>query len=171
LQQPRSTLFPYTTLFRSRRTQLRRHRWSIQHQPGRAPRGPADRGRAEAPLRRFELHDHDGWRQLLALDLELDTDGVERQRAGAVDQASALRFDGLAGGERVLDRREPGDVIVPVAFAPIELRPGDDSDDGAVLERHGLRRQVHRLDHALELADPLEVRVLLFELRRAVAQT
>src|SRR2546426_7723075 len=39
---PRSTLFPYTTLFRSRR-----HGWSIQHQPGRAPRGPADRGRAE----------------------------------------------------------------------------------------------------------------------------
>src|SRR5690348_18106889 len=54
---PRSTLFPYTTLFRSRREAVARgEAGARQHEPGHAGRnGERDAGAHEAPRARREL--------------------------------------------------------------------------------------------------------------------
>src|SRR5687767_15980069 len=48
---PRSTLFPYTTLFRSRRRRRGSRAGPAHHRPG-----PADQGRPDGPVRRSEEH-------------------------------------------------------------------------------------------------------------------
>src|SRR5690349_24232060 len=54
---PRSTLFPYTTLFRSRRAHDRRARPALQRRRPRArPSGVAQRRAREDPARRSEEH-------------------------------------------------------------------------------------------------------------------
>src|SRR2546421_4761039 len=49
---PRSTLFPYTTLFRSRAPALQRHGDAIQHQAAAVPDEPRGRG-GQSPDRRL----------------------------------------------------------------------------------------------------------------------
>src|SRR5437667_9452312 len=93
------------------------------------------------------------------LDLELDPDGVDRQRVGAVNEPFALRLDGLPGRERGLDVGERSEVLVCVLFPffGFDLGPRDDPDDRAALQTHGPGRGIYRLHNAYELGLPLEI--------------
>src|SRR5437870_4729793 len=102
-----------------------------------------------------ELYHHRRGRQLLPLDFEFDADRVDRERVRAVDQPAALGLDGLARGERVLNRGERREMVVLATLASVELRPRDDTNDGPVHQGHRLGGLIHRLDRAVELLGAL----------------